>query len=118
LLNKLRPTGQPIDPDELLRRLEESADTIPDHARVAIQAFIAAPPGEPSTIRELSYLEWEIDGVHLIFDKVKDRQQGLADSTLRFFDHDWDDEEILTDYWRKHLEDVKVRDFLICTAIS
>lgn len=110
LLSKLRPTGQPIDPEELAQRLADNADTIPDHARVALEAFISAPPGDPAAQSDVAALEWEMDGVHLVFDKPRERQQGLADSTLYFFDHDCDDPDILDAKWRKHLEDLRARE--------
>lgn len=110
LLAKLRPTGQPIDPEELAQRLADNAGTIPDHARVALEAFISAAPGDPAAKWEIASLEWEMDGVHLVFDKLRERQQGLADSTLYFFNNDCDDSEILDARWRKHLEDLRARE--------
>ena len=110
LLLKLRPTGQPIDSGELTQRLSDSAEAISDHARVTIDAFISASPGDGDAKRELASLEWEMDGVHLIFDKPRERQQGLADSTLYFFDNDCDDQDILDARWRKYLEDLRVRE--------
>ncbi len=58
----------------------------------------------------MAQLEWEMDGVHLIFDKSQERQRGLADSTLYFFDNDCDDPDILDAVWRKHLEDLRARE--------
>jgi S-DNA-T family DNA segregation ATPase FtsK/SpoIIIE len=110
LLSKLRSTGQPIDPEELSQRLADNAETILDHARVALEAFIAAAPGEAATRWEVAQLEWEMDGVHLVFDKPRERQQGLAESTLYFFDNDCDDPDILDARWRKHLEDLRARE--------
>jgi S-DNA-T family DNA segregation ATPase FtsK/SpoIIIE len=110
LLSKLRPTGQPIDPEELTQRLADNAETIPDSARVALEAFIAAAPGEHSAKWEVAQLEWETDGVHLIFDKPRERQLGLADATLYFFDNDCDDPDILDAHWRKHLEELRTRE--------
>lgn len=110
LLSKLRPTGQPIDPEDLSQRLSDNAETIPDHARVALEAFVAAPPGDAATRWEVAQLEWEMDGVHLVFDKPRERQQGLADSTLYFFDNDCDDPDILDARWRKQLEDLRARE--------
>jgi S-DNA-T family DNA segregation ATPase FtsK/SpoIIIE len=110
LLSKLRPTGQPIDPEELAQRLADNSESIPDNARVALEAFIAAAPGDYSAKWEIAQLEWEADGVHLIFDKPRDKQKGLADSTLYFFDNDCDDPDILDTKWRKHLEDLRARE--------
>jgi len=110
LLSKMRPNGQPIDPEELTQRLADNAEAIPDHARVALEAFVAAPPGDAVAVSGVAKLEWEMDGVHLIFDKPRERQQGLADSTLYFFDNDCDDPDILDPAWRKHLEDLRARE--------
>ncbi|MBK7677598.1 MAG: DNA translocase FtsK [Candidatus Accumulibacter sp.] len=110
LLTKMRPNGQPIDPEELAQRLADNAATIPDHALVTLEAFVAAQPGDPVTLAEVANLEWEMDGIHLIFDKPRQRQQGLADSTLCFFDNDCDDQDILAPVWRKHLEDLRARE--------
>jgi S-DNA-T family DNA segregation ATPase FtsK/SpoIIIE len=110
LLSKMRANGQPIDSEELTQRLTDNADAIPDHARVALEAFIAAQPGDPVAMSEVAALEWEMDGVHLVFDKPRQRQQGLAESTLYFFDNDCDDPDILDAGWRKHLEDLRARE--------
>lgn len=110
LLSKLRPNGQPIDQEEMSQRLSENVEGIPDHARVALEAFVAAPPGERSSQWEVAQLEWEMDGVHLIFDKPRERQQGMAEATLYFFDNDCDDPDILDAKWRKHLEDLRARE--------
>ncbi|MEO5333182.1 MAG: FtsK/SpoIIIE domain-containing protein [Magnetococcus sp. YQC-5] len=110
LLSKIWPNGQPIDPEELRQRLEDNAETIPDHARVALEAFIAAQPGDSEASAEVAQLEWETDGVHLVFDKPRERLQGLADSTLSFFDNDCDDSDILDAFWRKHLEELRTRE--------
>jgi S-DNA-T family DNA segregation ATPase FtsK/SpoIIIE len=110
LLNRLRSNGQPLDQEEMRQRLDENADFIADHARAALEAFINAPPGDEQTAAEIAALEWEMDGVHYIFDKPRERQQGLADSTVHFFDHDCDDSDVLDQRWRKHLEELKTRE--------
>jgi len=110
LLLKLSRTGQPIDPEELSQRIVENADSIPDHARVALEAFAAAPPGDEAAKREVASLEWEMDGVHLVFEKPRERQQGLAEATLAFFANDCDDPDVLDERWRKHLEDLRARE--------
>lgn len=110
LLAKMRPNGQPLDPEELRQRLEENADSIQDHARVLLEAFINAPPGDAQTTAEVAWLEWEMDGVHFIFDKPRERQLGLADATIHFFDHDCEDPDVLDAQWRKHLEDLRARE--------
>lgn len=110
LLSKMRPNGQPIDPEELAQRLTDNAEVVQDHARVIIEAFVVAQPGDADAVSGLAQLEWEIDGVHLIFDKPRERQQGLAESTLYFFDNDCDDPDILAPVWRKHLEELRARE--------
>jgi len=110
LLSKMRSNGQPIDPEELAQRLADNAEAIPDHARVALEAFVAAQPGDPAAVAEVAELEWELDGVHLVFEKPRERQQGLAESTLYFFDNDCDDPDILDAVWRKHLEELRARE--------
>jgi S-DNA-T family DNA segregation ATPase FtsK/SpoIIIE len=108
LLVKLRKTGQPIDAIELKERYESNVQDIAEHARPFVQAFLDSPPGERKTVKELIELEWEKDGVNLIFDRPKEKQQGLATSTLEFFEYDHPD--ALEERWRKHLEDMKARE--------
>jgi S-DNA-T family DNA segregation ATPase FtsK/SpoIIIE len=110
LLSKMRANGQPLDSDDLRQRLEENAEAIQDHAREVIEAFINSQPGDPKTSSDLAELEWEKDGVHLVFDKPRERQQGLAESTIYFFDHDCADPDALDATWRKHLEDLRARE--------
>jgi S-DNA-T family DNA segregation ATPase FtsK/SpoIIIE len=110
LLSKLQPNGQPIDQEEMSQRLTENAEGIPDHARVALEAFVASSPGDSTARWEVAQLEWEMDGVHLVFDKPRERQQGLAEATQYFFDNDCDDPDILDAKWRKHLEDLRARE--------
>lgn len=110
LLKKERSNGQPLDPEEMKERLKENVDSIQDAVRVALEDFINAPTGDESTANELALLEWEKDGVHCIFDKPRERQQGLAGSTIHFFQHDCKDSEVLIEKWRKHLEDLKTRE--------
>lgn len=110
LLLRLRPNGQPLDPDEMRQRLEDSAASITDAARVALEAFINAPMGESQPAADVAELEWETDGVCHIFDKPKERLQGLAEHTLKFFEQDCDDAEALDDKWKRHLEDLKARE--------
>ncbi len=91
-------------------RLEEHAGEISDSVRPTLEAFINAPMGDEPTASEVALLEWEMDGVHFIFDKPRERQQGLAESTLYFFANDCKDPDVLLDQWRKHLEDLKARE--------
>lgn len=108
LLAKLRKTGQPIDTAELKERYEANEQDIAEHARPAVLAFVNAAPGETEPAKVLAQLEWEKDGVNLIFDRPKEKQQGLAAATLEFFEYDHPD--ALDDRWTKHLEELKTRE--------
>lgn len=110
LLRKLRQNGQPLDTDELVERIEANAAEIAEGARQALEAFAAAPVGDQETAAALAQFEWESEGVYLAFDKPKEKQQGLADTTLRYFDHDCDEENALEPEGRKLLEDLKSRE--------
>jgi DNA segregation ATPase FtsK/SpoIIIE, S-DNA-T family len=110
LLNKQRPNGQPIDPEEMRQRLQENETSIETAVRAELEAFIAAPIGDERTASAVAHLEWEKDGVHFIFEKPREKQLGLAEATLYFFQHDCLDHEVLVEKWRKHLEDLKTRE--------
>jgi len=110
LLKKLRQNGQPLDPEELSERIESNGEEIAEGARQALEAFAAAPAGDQEAASSLAQFEWEGDGVYLAFDKPKERQIGLADSTIRFFDNDCDQENSLDTEGRKLLEDLKARE--------
>lgn len=110
LLRKLRQNGQPLDTEELVERIEANAAEIAEGARQALVAFAAAPMGDLDTAADLAQFEWEADGVFLAFDKPKEKQQGLAETTLRFFDNDCDEENALGPDARKLLEDLKSRE--------
>ncbi|MGY3040795.1 S-DNA-T family DNA segregation ATPase FtsK/SpoIIIE [Rhodanobacter sp. TND4EL1] len=110
LLRKLRQNGQPLDADELVERIEANVAEIAEGARQALEAFAAAPVGDQEAAAALAQFEWESDGVYLAFDKPKERQQGLADTTLRYFDHDCDEENALEPEGRKLLEELKSRE--------
>ena len=110
LLKKLRQNGQPLDPDELLERIEANAMEIAEGARQALEAFASAPVGDQEAAASLAQFEWESEGVYLAFDKPKEKQQGLAETTLRFFDHDCDEDNALEPKDRKLLEDLKSRE--------
>lgn len=110
LLDKLRKNGQPLDLDELRERLEANADAMADNVRETVAAFIVATPGDGEAARELALLEWEKDRVHLVFDRPKEKEHGLAQSTLNFFDNDCEDPDVLTENARKYLEDLKTRE--------
>jgi len=110
LLKKLRQNGQPLDPDELNERIQANAAEIGEGARLALDAFAAAPAGDQDAASALAQFDWEADGVYLAFDKPKEKQLGLADATVRFFDHDCDQENSLDAEGRKLLEDLKSRE--------
>ena len=110
LLKKLRQNGQPLDPEELAERIVSNSAEIADAARLALDAFAAAPAGDAEASDALAQFEWEGDGVYLAFDKPKEKQLDLAESTIRFFDHDCDQENALDTEGRKLLEDLKGRE--------
>lgn len=110
LLKKQRQNGQPLDPEELGERIEANAAEIAEAARLALDAFATAPAGDQEAAFALAQFEWEADGVYLAFDKPKEKQLGLADATVRFFDHDCDQENSLDPEGRKLLEDLKSRE--------
>jgi len=109
-LSRQRANGQPLDVEEMTERLVENSADIEDNVRLILEAFIHAPMGDESTAAEVALLEWEMDGVHYIFDKPRAKQQGLAESTIYFFDHNCKDPDVLEEQWRKHLEDLKARE--------
>lgn len=110
LLKKLRQNGQLLDPEELAERIEANASDIAEGARQALEVFAAAPAGDQEAARALAQFEWEGDGVYLAFDKPKEKQLGLADSTIRFFDHECDQENTLDAEGRVLLDDLKSRE--------
>ncbi len=110
LLKKLRQNGQPLDINELNERIEANATEILDGARLALNAFAIAPAGDQEAASALAQFEWEADGVYLAFDKPKDKQLGLADATIRFFNNECDQENSLDVEGHKLLEDLKSRE--------
>lgn len=110
LLKKLRQNGQPLDAEEISERIEANVADISEAARQALEIFAAAPAGAQEASEALAQFEWESDGVYLAFDKPKEKQLGLAESTIRFFDHDCDQENSLDTEGRKLLEDLKSRE--------
>jgi len=109
LLRRMRPTGQPIDTEEMRQRFEENEQRIGAASRPVILAFIDAPASDDQSVLALMELEWEGDGVHHIFEKPREKQLDLAEATVYFFDHDCAEPMALADTWRKHLEDLKAR---------
>ncbi|MEQ1770457.1 MAG: FtsK/SpoIIIE domain-containing protein [Devosia sp.] len=109
LLRRLRPTGQPIDAEEMRQRLDENAAQIEAIVMPTIVAFIEAAASDEQAVAALAELEWEGDGVHHIFEKPREKQLDLAEATIYFFDHDCSEPMALSEKWRKHLEDLKAR---------
>lgn len=110
LLVRQRSNSQPIDPEDMRQRFEENIAAIPDAARVVLEAFINAPAGDKDTAWAVAELEWESDGVHLIFEKPREKLKGLAESTIHFFQHVCTEHDALEASWLKHLEDLKARE--------
>lgn len=110
LLQKQRKNGQVIDPEDILERFEANRESIQDSAHSYIEAFIKAPAGDTNTANDLAQFEWEIDGINLLFERPKEKQQGLAHDTLEFFEHDCSDLGVLTDAWKIHLDELKSRE--------
>lgn len=110
LLKKHRQNGQLLDAEELIERIGANASEIDEGARQALLAFAVAPLGDQAAAASLAQFEWESEGVYLAFDKPKEKQQGLAETTLRFFEHDCDEENALGPEGRKLLEDLKSRE--------
>ena len=110
LLKKVRQNGQPIDSDEIIDRIGANASDISEGARQALEAFAAASAGDQDASNALAQFEWEADGVYLAFDKPKEKQLGLAESTIRFFDLECEQEDALDSEGRILLEDLKGRE--------
>lgn len=109
LLFKRRPTGQSIDAEDMRARFDDNLALISAVAQPVLLTFINAPESDDAARGELMELEWEIDGVHHIFDKPREQQRGLAEDTLYFFENKLN-EHVLTKEWVAHLEDLKTRE--------
>lgn len=110
LLKYQKSNGQPLDVAEMQQRLDENQQDIELAIREVLQRFINGSTDNIETIQELADLEWEKDNVHLIFDRPKEKLQGLAVTTLQFFADVCDEDDALSDEWRLHLEDLKTRE--------
>lgn len=110
LLSRQRANGQPLDADEMRQRMLDNIESIEVSVRNTLEIFIDSPVGDQSSMWNLALLEWEKDNVHLIFEKPRERQRGLAESTIYFFAHDCSDTDVLAQNWLKHLEDMKTRE--------
>lgn len=110
LLKYQKPNGQALDVAEMQQRLDENLADIEPDVQEVLQRFINGSTEDIETVQELAELEWEKDNVHLIFDRPKEKLQGLAATTLQFFADVCDEEDALSDEWRVHLEDLKTRE--------
>lgn len=110
LISKQRKTGQSIDHAEMRERFDGNREHIPAAALPTVEAFIAAPAGDEATARALCELEWEADRIHLLFERPKERKQGIAAETLAFFEIDCNDSDVLTPDWKAHLDEMKTRE--------
>lgn len=109
LIFKRRPTGQPIDADDMRARFDDHLTLIAAAAQPVLSAFIDAPDSDDAARASVVELEWESDGVHFIFEKPREQQRGLAEDTLYFFENNLN-EPVLTKEWLAHLEDLKTRE--------
>jgi DNA segregation ATPase FtsK/SpoIIIE, S-DNA-T family len=109
LVFKRRPTGQPIDAEDMRARFDDNLTSITAAAQPVLEAFINAPDSDDAARAGVIELEWETDGVHFIFEKPREQQRGLAEDTLYFFENDLN-EPVLTKGWLGHLEDLKTRE--------
>ncbi|MEB0114278.1 FtsK/SpoIIIE domain-containing protein [Variovorax sp. RTB1] len=109
LLFKRRPTGQPIDAEDMRTRFDDNLTSIAANAQPVLTTFINASDSDDAARAEVAELEWEEHGVHFIFEKPREQQRGLADETLYFFEH-IHNEPVLTKEWLAHLEDLKTRE--------
>ncbi|MHA3056589.1 FtsK/SpoIIIE domain-containing protein [Acinetobacter sp. ANC 5584] len=110
LLKYQKVNGQPLDPVEMESRLNDNLDQIDEDIIPILQRFIMGSVNDIEAIQSLAELEWEKDKVYLIFDRPKEKQSGLADTTLQFFSDICDPEDVLTDEWNNHLLDLKIRE--------
>ena len=110
LVVKQRKNGQTIDGADIHERLVENEANIKPEARPIITGFIAAQPGDLDVARALCEFEWEADGIHLLFDRPKEKKRGLADETIDFFKEDCNDTDVLSPEWEAHLVDLRTRE--------
>jgi S-DNA-T family DNA segregation ATPase FtsK/SpoIIIE len=110
LLKYQKSNGQPLDVAEMQQRLDENQQDIQPSVWEVLQRFIHGSTDDIETIQKLAEFEWEKDNVHLIFDRPKEKLQGIAMSTLQFFNEICDEEDAISDEWRVHLEDLKARE--------
>lgn len=105
LLCKQRKNGQILAPEELKFQWENVREDVPVAAHGVIEAFIGAAPLWTSEAQALAELEWEADGVHQLFQGLKQKKLSLAEETLEFFEYEAPDR--LTTDDREYLEQLK-----------
>lgn len=110
LLKYQKANGQPLDPAEMETRLNDNLEDIDEEVIPVVQRFIKGSINDIEVIQALAELEWERDKVYLIFDRPKEKQSGLAESTLQFFSDICDPDDALTEEWRNHLIELKTRE--------
>ena len=110
LLYRQRKNGQAIDPDDIRERFNANKGDINEAAHASIEAFIESPTIDVETASALAHFEWESDGIHLLFQRPKEKQLGLAHATIEFFEHDCNDSGVLTDESKKYLDELKARE--------
>lgn len=110
LLKYQKANGQPLDPAEMETRLNDNLEDIDEEVIPVVQRFIKGSINDVEAIQSLAELEWERDKVYLIFDRPKEKQSGLAESTLQFFSDICDSDDALTEEWCNHLIELKTRE--------
>lgn len=110
LLKYQKANGQPLDPAEMENRLNDNLEDIDEDIIPVLQRFIKGSINDVEAIQALAELEWEQDKVYLIFDRPKEKQSGLAESTLQFFSDICDPDDALTEEWCNHLTELKTRE--------
>ncbi|WP_269525605.1 FtsK/SpoIIIE domain-containing protein [Acinetobacter baumannii] len=110
LLKYQKANGQPLDPAEMENRLNDNLEDISEEVIPVLRRFIKGSINDVEAIQALAELEWEQDKVYLIFDRPKEKQSGLAESTLQFFSEICDPDDALTEEWCNHLIELKTRE--------
>ncbi|MDR7016076.1 FtsK/SpoIIIE domain-containing protein [Acinetobacter sp. 3657] len=110
LLKYQKPNGQPLDAAEMETRLNDNLDEFDSDHIAILKGFINGSVDDIEAIRSLAELEWEQHKVYLIFDRPKEKQRGLAESTLQFFSDICDPDDVLSEEWRNHLIELKTRE--------
>jgi S-DNA-T family DNA segregation ATPase FtsK/SpoIIIE len=89
LLLKKTPSGQSLEPSDLLAQFEKVQDELPPHVREPMLDFLIAPPGWTREAAVLSLFDWELDSVSALFSNIRRRSRSLAEHTLAHFElHD------------------------------